>query len=260
MPLYLTQLIPWHLRGKEYRLMSLIAEQVGEFFDSPFYLEHGRPIIEVRLIIVKELLGPVAGDQILDLGCGDGSLSIPFVEDASKLTLVDISLRMLEHARNLIPNRFIEKVDLINKPLSDLNPVTTYDVVLCLGLLAHVPSIDDAIKLIAQCIKPGGKVVIEFTPNPNPLGKILFPYYWLRRKLSNVPDGYSTNKIPLAQLMAIFKLNGLSFVRMKRHYFPVPTMAWWPKGWLYKYTLFTMTNKLMSRIGTEHIMLFSKMP
>lgn len=240
--------------------MSLNTDQVREFFDGPFYLEHGRPIIQVRSMIVRELLGSVVGGRIVDLGCGDGSLSIPFVEEASELTLVDLSLRMLELAEGRIPDRCIGKVGLINGPLSDFNPDTTYDVVLCVGVLAHVPSIEDAIKKISQCLKPGGKAVIEFTPNPNPLGKLLFPYYWLRRTLSGTSMGYSTNKIPLAQLLEIAGRNGLSFVRMKRHYFPLPTMALWPMDWLYKYTLFSMKNKLMSKIGTEHIMLFSRMP
>ncbi len=238
--------------------MSLITDQVKEFFDSPFYLEHGRPIIRVRSIIIKELLGSAVGCRIVDLGCGDGSLSIPFVEDATELTLVDISPRMLELAKDQVPKQFIEKVSLINVPLSDFNPENTYDIVLCVGVLAHVPSIEDTVKKISQCIKPGGQIIIEFTPNPNPLGKLLFPYYWMRRTLSNAPKGYSTNKIPLNQLMIISKKNDLNFVRMRRYYFPLPTMAWWPMNWLYKYTLFSMKNKLMSKIGTEHIMLFSK--
>jgi 2-polyprenyl-3-methyl-5-hydroxy-6-metoxy-1,4-benzoquinol methylase len=238
--------------------MQLSTDQVKEFFDTPFYLDHGRPIIQVRSMIVTELLGPINHARILDLGCGDGSLSTPFIEDAGALTLVDLSARMLELASNRIPPQHLGKVDYFNGPLGEFIPEAAYDIVIMVGVLAHVPSIDGAIEKLSQCLTPGGRAVVEFTPNPNPLGKLLFPYYWLRRTLSGTPMGYLTNKIPLAQLLLVAEQHGLTMLRMKRHYFPLPTMAMWPPSWFSKYTMFAMKNRFMSRIGTEHIMLFSK--
>lgn len=238
--------------------MKVTTDHVREFFDRPFYLERGRPIIEARSIIVRELLGKVDQARILDLGCGDGSLSIPLLGEARELTLIDLSTRMLEIAESRISEGLRSKVGFFNGPLSEFTPKAPYDVVLCVGVLAHVPDIEGAIRKISECLEPGSRTVIEFTPNPNPLGKFLFPYYWIRRKLARDQMRYTTNKIPLALLLKIASRHGLELLSMKRHYFPLPTIALWPQRWLYAYTVFARKNRLMSCIGTEHVMLFRK--
>ena len=231
---------------------------VKEFFDRPFYLERGRHVIEVREMVLRELLGEVNHAKILDLGCGDGSLSIPFLNPTNELTMVDLSPRMIEIAGGRIPDHMRDRVNLINAPIDQIESLESYDIVICVGLLAHVPSIDAAIKKIAQCMKLGAVAVIEFTPNPNPIGKFLLPYYMLRRFLAGDQQGYTTNKMPLKQLMQITLSHGLSLTRVRRHLFPIPTMGFWPYGWIRRYVRFTFNNSIFSRIGTEHIMLFTK--
>ena len=130
-------------------------ERVKNFFDQPFYLERSRRVIAIRSMIVQEFLGPIDHSQILDLGCGDGSLSIPLLRETNEVTMVDLSSRMLEIAASRIPAELRNRVQLINLPLQDFLPSTPYDVVLCIGVLAHVPSIEGAIEKIAQCLRPG---------------------------------------------------------------------------------------------------------
>jgi 2-polyprenyl-3-methyl-5-hydroxy-6-metoxy-1,4-benzoquinol methylase len=239
--------------------MNQYYEPVKDFFDRPFYLERGRYVIENRILLLRDLLGEVNHAKILDLGCGDGSLSIPFFNATNKFTLVDLSPRMIELAGESIPEYMRDRVKLINAPIDDIESLESYDIVICVGLLAHVPSIDAAINKIAQCMKPGALAVIEFTPNPNPIGKLFLPYYKLRKLLIGDEQGYSTNKIPLKQLLKMASSHSLRFTKQRRHFFPIPTLSRWPSSWVQTYVRFTLKNPIFSRIGTEHIMLFTKL-
>ena len=246
------------MQTRKTSVMHPDTETVKRFFDGPFYLERGRHIIRIRAMVVQEFLGDVHGMRMLDFGCGDGSLSIPFLEKVNALTLVDLSPRMLELAEARIPDHLRAKAELVNAPLEGFEPGAAYDIIICVGVLAHVPSIDATLAKVASCLKPGGMAVLEFAPNPNPLGGILSPYYALRRVFSGVKPAYSTNKMPLAQLLLAAEKHGLHLQKLRRHSFPLPGMGRWSKELLYKYALCTLNNPLLSKIGVEHLMLFKK--
>lgn len=238
--------------------MGVTVDQARDFFNLPTYLERGRFLIDVRTIVVRELLAGTRAAHILDLGCGDGSISIPLLEAGGDLTLVDLSPRMLEVAASRIPERLRSRTRIINAPLGEFEPTTRFDLVLCIGVLAHVPDIDATAEKIAHCLRDGGSAVVEFTPNPNPMASLLFPYYWLRGRHRGSLQGYKTNRMPLTQLLKIFARHGLHLVQLKRHFFPLPTMAWWPQRWLYRYAMYAMRSRVVSRFGTEHIIVLSK--
>ncbi len=238
--------------------MSPRIDRVKNFFDQPLYLERSRRVIAIRSLIVQDFLGPVDHVRILDLGCGDGSLSIPLLREMNEVTMVDVSPRMLEIAASRIPAELRNRVHLINMPLHEFVPSAPYDVVLCIGVLAHVPSIEGAIEKIAQCLKPGAVAVVEFAPNPNPLASLFLPYFAVRRLFSGDPQGYRTNRMSLGRLLRIAASHGLTLRRKRQHSFPVPGMAFWPDRLLHRYMLCTLNSRLLSKLGVEHIMLFTK--
>src|SRR5438552_742750 len=129
--------------------MYVKASQVKAFFEKPdLYLKSSRKNISVRTTIVKELLGDLSGFRVLDLGCGDGSISLQFLPDMESLTLVDLSSAMLERAVRATPIEYRSRVQYVNLDLSDFHSTQKYDVVLCLGLLAHVESIEQTIERV----------------------------------------------------------------------------------------------------------------
>lgn len=239
--------------------MSLDIKTVEKFFDSSFYLEKSRHIIEVRRKVIQDIVGRVENARILDIGCGDGSLSLPLLGQHNHLTMIDLSKRMLEISASQVPEAAKARVKLVNASVDEFEPDGLYDIILCVGVLAHVPSIEATITKIASCMKPGALAVVEFSPNPNPLNKLFFPYYFVRRLISGAAIGWETNKVPMKSLLEIFRENGLVQFTDRRHSFPLPTMAHWPYKWLHGYTLLTLNSPLFSRIGVEHIMEFRKL-
>ena len=60
---------------------------------TPYVSELGRPVLD--------LLRPEAGERVLDLGCGDGALTIELVRRGCRVTGVDTNMEMAEAGRKL---------------------------------------------------------------------------------------------------------------------------------------------------------------
>ena len=90
---------------------------VKQFFDQTrCYLEKNVNI-EIRKRIVRELVGDIRNSRILDLGCGDGSISLQFLNETNYISLVDLSPNMLAIARENTPAQCKVNVGYINRDL-----------------------------------------------------------------------------------------------------------------------------------------------
>jgi 2-polyprenyl-3-methyl-5-hydroxy-6-metoxy-1,4-benzoquinol methylase len=142
-----------------------LVTRVQHFFDEPRnYLERRRYEIRVRAETIESLLTGRKISSILDIGCGDGSISLPLLSSERHLTLLDVSPNMLSLAQARVPESLIANVNLMDEDfLTAPLAVGTYDVVLCIGVLAHVSSPSDVIGKIATLLKPGGLLILQCT-------------------------------------------------------------------------------------------------
>ena len=71
-------------------------------------------------------------DSVLDLGCGEGSITLPLAQKVKNVTGVDSSPKMLELLNQRAQERGIKNVKTILKPLEDITyeEVGSHDVVL----------------------------------------------------------------------------------------------------------------------------------
>lgn len=236
----------------------MVQSKVKAFFDRPDYLKNSSDRIAIRSILVSKFLGAQSDVSILDIGCGDGSLSLPLLNEKNQLTLVDISGNMIHEVSKRIPPHLTNHVRLINDTFESVSDDLRFDIVLCVGVLAHVPDVASLLQKIATVLKPGGLLVIETTPNPYPIGKVLYPYYYLRQLLSGTKLEYTKNRITVDNLIQDAKSIGLNFLESVRYSFPLPGMSHWSHELKMRYTFFTLENRLMSKLGTEYIMLFQR--
>lgn len=232
--------------------------KVKLFFNKLDYLKNSSDRIIIRSNIVKKFLGDLKNVSMLDIGCGDGSLSLPFLNESNHLTLVDISDNMLAKVKDIIPEQFATHIRLVNDSFDAVNDKDQFDVIICVGVIAHVPAVDALFAKISAVLKSGGILIIETTPNPYPIGKLLFPYYFLRSLLLGHTSKYNKNRLKVNELMAYADNMGLECLQTIRYSFPLPGMSHWPQSLKLRYTLFTLNNPLISRFGSEHIFLFKK--
>jgi len=236
----------------------MAENKVKLFFNKLDYLKNSSDRIIIRSNVVKKFLGELRGVNILDIGCGDGSLSLQFLNDSNQLTLIDISDKMLEKVAERVPNGLLDNIRIINDSFEAIQDNEQFDVVLCVGVIAHVEVVDALFEKISAVLKPNGILIIETTPNPYPIGKLLFPYYYLRALVVGQAPKYNKNRLKVSELMRYADGMGLEHEQSVRYSFPLPGMSHWPQSLKLKYTLFTLNNSFISRFGSEHILFFKK--
>ncbi len=237
--------------------MNIRTEKVKYLFDKPEgYLKKNFDI-SIRTLIAHELLGNIKNSRILDIGCGDGSISLQFSSSTNRLVLVDLSKKMLYAAKKNTPEKYKEKVEFINSDLFSYKSDELFDVVFCIGVLAHVHSIDETITKISRLLKPGGRCVLQTTDNDKLTGKFMNTYYSIKNSFSPSIK-YSLNKIGQSHIMSLAQSNGLKLVGIRRYLSPFLGLGKMPNEWLFKYEHYTLTHDFLSKFGSETHSLFIK--
>jgi trans-aconitate methyltransferase len=77
-----------------------MASSGDQHWNSEQYGRNARFVSDLGVPLV-ELLAPQPGERILDLGCGDGALTLRLLEHGCSLVAVDASAEMVEAARAL---------------------------------------------------------------------------------------------------------------------------------------------------------------
>jgi 2-polyprenyl-3-methyl-5-hydroxy-6-metoxy-1,4-benzoquinol methylase len=146
-------------------VLSNKIDDVKSLFEAPEpYLKRRRFNITIRAETVRYFLRNREFTRILDVGCGDGSASIPLLTAQKRLSLLDLSTNMLSIALSNVPRDLRQNVQTINHDFlsANLEP-RSFDLIICLGLLAHVDSPTDVINKIAQLLRPNGLVITQST-------------------------------------------------------------------------------------------------
>jgi 2-polyprenyl-3-methyl-5-hydroxy-6-metoxy-1,4-benzoquinol methylase len=114
-------------------------------------------------LMAKQHLRKLADRKVLEIGCGRGGFSKYLLECGADLVAADFSDAAVAIAKQLLSNApHCEAIvaDIQDLPFSD----NSFDVVVSLETLEHVPDPDKGLVELVRVTKPGGKLVIS-TPN-----------------------------------------------------------------------------------------------
>ena len=196
------------------------SNQVKSFFESPGrYFSRRQVDVTIRAETVEAFTKELSFHEILDLGCGDGSISLPLLNDNRRLTLLDLSSSMTSIARSSVPPELSKNVVIRNEDFMAADfPKASFDLIICLGLVAHVDSPSDFIKKVAGSLKPGGKVILQFIDSKNFVARLGRLTSWLR-ELAKPPE-YTVNRVSKAEMRRLFSSNDLKMVSLFRYGLP----------------------------------------
>lgn len=132
-------------------------EAAAHFDDEP---DHGLRDGQVRAAWAARLRSwlPRPPADVLDLGCGTGSLALLAAQEGHRVTAVDSSRRMAEAARAKLSGTSARVLlgDAAEPPVADRR----FDAVLVRHLLWAVPDPAAALRRWAELLRPGGRLVL----------------------------------------------------------------------------------------------------
>ncbi|MEU1182019.1 class I SAM-dependent methyltransferase [Streptomyces sp. NPDC005820] len=131
--------------------------EAASFDEEP---DHGLRDPEVRAAWAERLLGWLPGRacDLLDLGCGTGSLSLLAAEQGHRVTGVDLSEPMIERARAKLAGR--DAVFLLGDAVAPPVGEQRFDTVLVRHVLWALPDPARVLRHWRSLLRPGGRLVL----------------------------------------------------------------------------------------------------
>jgi len=161
-------------------------------------------------------LSPLAGQAVLDVGCGGGILAEAMARRGARVTGIDLADKPLQIARHHAAGQDLD----LHYASSNAEDWATghggqYDVITCMEMLEHVPAPGAVIAACAAMVKPGGWVYFS-TINRNPLS-FLTAIVGVEYVLRILPRGTHqyARLIKPAELLAMAQAAGLSLVERR---------------------------------------------
>ena len=136
------------------------------FSNYTYYYTNNRPRYH-HAYLVSPLLEMLATLQaasqtklrVLDLGCGNGSLSHVTAEQGCEVVGVDTSAPGIAISRQSFPECQFIQADIYDIPDTDL--LHSFDVVLAIEVIEHLLYPKELAKNAKKCLTPGGRLIIS---------------------------------------------------------------------------------------------------
>lgn len=192
------------------------SKVVRELFENTaLYLTYDYNL-QIRKESVEAFTAGMSFGNVLDIPSGTGAISIPLLNRIEKLTLIDISSNMLAIVRKNVPENYIGKTEIINADFFDLNlPENSYNLIICLGLVAHVNSPEQLLTKVSSLLKPGGMLIIQNTDASHIYSYSIRFYLWLKSLIKK--QAYNLNKVTDAFIKDKLKSANLELIKCYRY-------------------------------------------
>jgi SAM-dependent methyltransferase len=226
-----------------------MSYHVKTYFEKPEKYLHKNFGIRIRKFIIDRLLSDTPTNKIiLDVGCGDGSLSIDWLFN-NKVYFCDFSKPMIDLVKARLNSEDRKNAHFLNTSLEELQLPDIPEIILCIGLLAHVPSVEGAINKLASLSGRNTILVLQFSDGDHLLNK----FYQLGGGRSQ-----KVNRIKENQLFGLLDKSGFSCLSIDRFQLLLPGMGRLPDNWLYAFQIFIQKIGLGSVLGQEIMLLLIK--
>jgi 2-polyprenyl-6-hydroxyphenyl methylase/3-demethylubiquinone-9 3-methyltransferase len=149
-----------------------------------------RPLHEINPLRLEwiDRHAPLAGKDVLDVGCGGGILAEAMARRGARVTGIDLSEKALRVAQlHLLESNLAVRYErAMAEDYAAAHP-GAFDVVTCMELLEHLPQPDSMVAACARLVRPGGQVFFS-TINRNPKA-YLFAVIGAEYVLNLLPKG-----------------------------------------------------------------------
>ena len=193
-----------------------------------------RPLHQINPLRLAwiEGMAPLAGQRVLDVGCGGGILADSMARKGAEVTGIDLSSKALKVAQLHALEAGTQGVSYreISAEAMAAEQPASFDVVTCMEMLEHVPDPSSVVRACAALVKPGGWVFFS-TINRNPKS-FLFAIVGAEYLLRMLPKGTHeyAKMIRPSELAAHCRGAGLSLEQTRGMEYNPLTQRYWLSG------------------------------
>jgi ubiquinone/menaquinone biosynthesis C-methylase UbiE len=150
----------------------------------------GQYLNQRQIAEVLDLVGP-NGCAVLEVGCGTGRFTFEFARAGHRVMAVDYSAAMLEKCRERQTseaggeNVTFREASIFELPFDD----ASFDAVVCVHVLMHLPDHVRAIDELLRVLKPGGRLVFDIR-NARSLNRLAYPLRRVGQRLRGKQPWY----------------------------------------------------------------------
>ncbi len=157
--------------GMKAKVISVrIFDGEARGYDAWYDTKLGRFVDEVETKLAFDMLRPLRGQCMLDVGCGTGNFSFKLVGAGCTVTGIDVSKNMLEKARSKADT---QEVSFLEMDAHELDfPGGTFDGVISMAVFEFLERPEQALDEMLRVVKPGGHVVVGTINRDSPWGKL----------------------------------------------------------------------------------------
>ncbi|KAF8962025.1 S-adenosyl-L-methionine-dependent methyltransferase [Flammula alnicola] len=156
--------------GEESAVLHKIVEDGYNSMSSVYQSLSLRPT-STRVRYIQELVNDLSpGARVLELGCGNGIPTKPFIERGCTVIGADISSAQIELARQNIPEATLIHADMMSLSF----PPGSFDAVVAMYSIIHLKPEEQGVIIgrIANWLKPGGYLVCNLPADVEPIGYV----------------------------------------------------------------------------------------
>jgi ubiquinone/menaquinone biosynthesis C-methylase UbiE len=187
--------------------------------------------------IMAELLELDGDESVLDVAAGTGATALPLARHLpnGRVTAVDFSAAMLDQARRAAAQEELSNLDFEVHDMTRLPFARhSFDHATCAFGIFFVDDMSDALKQIAACVRPGGKVLISSFRGDSfqPMAQLFLDR--LRGNGLEVPERLGWQRISEdEQLHDLFNAAGFDTPRIERRSvgYHINLDGWWEVVW-----------------------------
>jgi len=209
--------------------------------------------LQQRLALACELGGASSG-RLLDCAAGTGEITCALLKSGrfNHPTVVDVSPEMLQTAKELLTSQIKNaELEFVQSDVFNFKPSDSrFDLILCLGLIAHTGRLDILLPHLRSMLTPGGRIILQATLTDH-LGTRIVRALTSQSEL--VRRGYRISWFSQRNISDACGRAGLRILEMRRHSLGVPFGdRFWP--WA-NFQLETRLEKWARRHGADAIYL-----
>lgn len=119
-----------------------------------------------RLKLACEL-GDASSGRLLDCAAGTGEITCALLKSGrfNYATVVDVSATMLQSAKGLLTSQIKNaEIEFVQSDMFSFKPSDSrFDLILCLGLIAHTGRLDILLPHLKSMLTSGGRIILQTT-------------------------------------------------------------------------------------------------